>query len=44
MKDEPKNKKRLGDVLIERGSLSQEDLNRAIAIQQQWRLGWENSC
>src|SRR5687767_7770074 len=30
--DVRKNKKRLGDVLVQQGSLSQEDLNRAVAM------------
>ncbi len=34
-------KKRLGEVLVQQGSLTQEDLNRAVALQQQkmMRLG-----
>jgi len=31
-------KKRLGEVFVEQGSLSQEGLNRAIALQQGKRL------
>src|SRR5438477_2584386 len=41
MMDGTKNKKRLGDVLVQQGSLSQEDLNRGVATQQDkmMRLG-----
>jgi len=31
-------KKRLGEVLVQQGSLTQEDLNRAVALQQQKNL------
>ena len=36
-----KNKKRLGDVLVQQGSLSEQDLNRAVAAQSDklMRLG-----
>ena len=38
---EHKNRKRLGDVLVQQGSLSQEDLNRAVSMQHDkvMRLG-----
>src|SRR3989442_11961368 len=38
---EEKNKKRLRDVLVQQGTLSQEDLNRAVTLQQEkvMRLG-----
>ena len=40
-KMEKKNKKRLGDVLVQQGSLTQHDLNRAVAMQNEkvMRLG-----
>ena len=36
-----KNKKRLGDVLVQQGSLTEQDLNRAVALQNEkvMRLG-----
>ncbi len=39
--DSRKNKKRLGDVLVQQGSLSEEDLNRAVTLQNEkvMRLG-----
>jgi len=41
MSDRKHGKKRLGDVLVQQGTLSQEDLNRAVTLQQQrvMRLG-----
>jgi type IV pilus assembly protein PilB len=38
---EKKNKKRLGDVLVQQGSLTEHDLNRAVAMQNEkvMRLG-----
>jgi hypothetical protein len=41
MTDGRKHKKKLGDVLVQQGTLSEEDLNRAVTLQQErsMRLG-----